>query len=53
MDIVLLGPQIRFKFKQINALCEHKGIPVVVIDNIDYGMMNGEKILDEALNLIR
>lgn len=53
IDIVLIGPQIRFKFKQINSLCEAKGVPVVVIDSIDYGMMKGDKILDNALKLIK
>lgn len=27
-------------------------IPVTVIDVIDYGRMNGEKVLDVALNLL-
>jgi len=30
---------------------EPKGIKVDVIDSVDYGMMNGEKVLNIALNL--
>ena len=29
-----------------------KGIPLEVINMADYGMMNGEKVLDQALTLI-
>lgn len=49
-DILMLGPQVRFMldgFKQKAA-----GIPVEVIDMQDYGMMNGEKVLKEALRAI-
>ncbi|MDV8935318.1 MAG: PTS sugar transporter subunit IIB, partial [Carnobacterium sp.] len=30
-----------------------KGIPLEVINMQDYGMMNGEKVLDQALNLMK
>jgi PTS system cellobiose-specific IIB component len=29
-----------------------KEIPVEVINSIDYGLMNGEKVLAQALNLL-
>jgi PTS system cellobiose-specific IIB component len=32
-------------------ICEPKGIPVDVIPMVDYGMMNGQKVLDFALKL--
>jgi PTS system cellobiose-specific IIB component len=49
-DIVLLGPQVRYLREKINTLMEGK--PVQVIDMRDYGMMDGEKVLNMALNLI-
>jgi PTS system cellobiose-specific IIB component len=49
-DVILLGPQVRFKEKQIRALVEEK-IPVSVIDMAAYGTMNGEKVLQQALSL--
>jgi PTS system cellobiose-specific IIB component len=49
-DVILLGPQVRFKEKQIRALVEEK-IPVSVIDMTAYGTMNGEKVLQQALSL--
>lgn len=52
LDVVLLGPQIKFALGKIKAICEPKGIPVDVINTADYGMMNGKKVLNQALKLI-
>ena len=46
-DIILLGPQIRFLKEKVQEAAEP--VPVCVIDTMDYGTMNGEKILREAL----
>ena len=40
-DVILLGPQIRFKEKDVKKLAEPKGIPSGVIDMRAYGMMDG------------
>lgn len=50
-DIILLGPQVRFKMKQIQELVNGT-IPVDVIDMAAYGTMNGEKVLKQALDLV-
>lgn len=50
-EILLLGPQVSYLFKQFKEAYEPKGIKVAVIDSIDYGMMNGEKVLKKALGL--
>lgn len=47
-DIVCLGPQVRFLEKKMNEMVNHEK-PVMVIDMPTYGMMNGAKVLDEAL----
>lgn len=52
MDVALLGPQVGYTLGKAKKLCEPKGIPVDVIPMIDYGMMNGAKVLDFALTLI-
>ncbi len=52
LDVVLLGPQIKFALAKFKAICEPKGIPVDVINTADYGMMNGKKVLNQALKLI-
>lgn len=52
-DVVLLGPQVRFKKKTFEKQYADKGIDFVVIDTVDYGMMNGEKVLKSALEHIK
>lgn len=52
LDAALLGPQVGYTLSKAKKVCEPKGIPVAVIPTIDYGMMNGEKVLEFALKLI-
>ncbi|WP_028274564.1 PTS sugar transporter subunit IIB [Atopococcus tabaci] len=52
VDILLLGPQVRFMKSQFEKKVADKGIVVDVINMQDYGMMNGEKVLDTALQHI-
>lgn len=51
IDVALLGPQIRFKLAEAKKICEPKGVPVDVIPMVDYGTMNGKKVLEFALKL--
>lgn len=32
---------------------EPKGIPLAVINSVDYGMMKGDKVLEQALELMK
>ena len=50
-DVALLGPQVRFMLNKAKGICEPKNVPVEVIPMLDYGMMNGEKVLDLALSM--
>lgn len=50
-DVVLIGPQVRFLEKKIRALVEPKGIQTDIIDQIAYGMMKGDQVLDQAIAL--
>lgn len=50
-DIALLGPQVGYRLKAAEQICKPKNIPVAVIPMVDYGMMNGEKVLEFALKL--
>ena len=52
VDLVLLGPQVRFVMPKAKKICDPLGIPVEVIASVDYGMMNGQKVLESALKLI-
>lgn len=53
IDVVLLGPQIRYMEKQFKDTLEPLNIPFAVINMTDYGTMNGEKVLETALSLIQ
>lgn len=50
-SIIMLGPQVRFLKSKFDHL-EKEGIPVVIIDSIKYGRMDGKSVLDDALALI-
>ncbi|CAG9295365.1 PTS sugar transporter subunit IIB [Celerinatantimonas diazotrophica] len=52
IDILLLGPQIIYLEDKIREIYEKKGVKVAVIDMVDYGSMNGDKVLDDALLLL-
>jgi cellobiose PTS system EIIB component len=49
-DVVLVGPQIRYKLPQLKKLADEKGIPIDLIAPQDYGMCNGEKVLSFAIS---
>lgn len=48
VDIVLLGPQVRFQKPQVDSLVKGR-IPVEIIDMRLYGTMNGKAVLEQAL----
>lgn len=49
-DVILLGPQVRFKLKKLQG--EYPDIPMDVIDSMTYGRMDGAKALAQARKLI-
>lgn len=51
-DMILLGPQVSFQKEEVQE--KYPQLPVEVIDMVDYGMMNGEKVFklaQEKLNM--
>lgn len=52
VDVILLGPQMGHMQKSIAEKVD-LGVPVRIIGMMDYGMMNGEKVLNDALDLIK
>lgn len=52
-DVVLLGPQVRFQAKHLVKEYADLGIPFVAMNPMDYGRLNGEGILDAALNAMK
>ena len=51
-DVVSSGSQIKFALPEIKKLTDQAGNKIGVIDMMDYGMMNGEKVLNMALELL-
>lgn len=51
MDVALLGPQVGYRLGNAKKICEPKNVPVEVIPMVDYGMMNGQKVLELAVKL--
>ena len=50
IDCVLLGPQVRFQLKKVKSFFT---CPVESIDMMDYGTMNGKKVLEFAQTLMQ
>lgn len=51
-DCLLIGPQMRFLKKKLEKTAEAYGIPLDIIDPIAYGRIDGEAVLNKALDLI-
>lgn len=51
IDVALLGPQVRYKLADAKKICGPKNVAVDVIPMMDYGTMNGKKVLEFALKL--
>ncbi|MBA4492997.1 PTS sugar transporter subunit IIB [Paenactinomyces guangxiensis] len=52
VDVVLLGPQVRYQKAQVDAIIGGR-VPVEIIDMRDYGTMNGKGVLKKALELMK
>lgn len=48
-----MGPQVKYRYGEIVEKYGSSGIPIQVIDQTDYGMMNGEKVLKSAIKLMK
>lgn len=51
-DVVLLGPQVQFELQRLTELSTPRGLPVAMIDMMDYGTMRGDRVLDKAIQLM-
>lgn len=52
VDVILLGPQVRYQLNDIKKIGDEKGIPVDTINPMHYGTCNGKEVLRTALQLI-
>ncbi|WP_019616793.1 PTS sugar transporter subunit IIB [Psychromonas ossibalaenae] len=51
-DVILLGPQIRYKKAEAQKVAGEMNIPVDSIDPMDYAMQDGLKILNFARAMV-
>ncbi len=51
-DVCLLGPQVKYKLAEFQTEAAQFNKPVEAIDPMVYGMMNGDKALDQALAML-
>ena len=52
-EVILLGPQVKFRLSETVEKYKDLPVKVGVIDGADYGTMNGEKVLKSAIKLIK
>jgi len=52
-DIVLVGPQVRYKMGVIEALAKEYNIVTALIDMKSYGEMNGKAVMQQAQDLFK
>lgn len=52
ISVVLVGPQIRYVEPKFAEVIGNRPIKLAVINMMDYGMMNGEKVLKTAIKLV-
>lgn len=52
-NVILIGPQVRYMQAQITKQAEPHGVKVDLINQMDYGMMKGEAVLQQAMNLAK
>jgi PTS system cellobiose-specific IIB component len=50
-EVILIGPQIRYKAKAIGEIAAGKKKGFAVIDSVSYGMVDGKKVLEQAYAL--
>lgn len=51
-DVLLLGPQVRYKYDALKEKLGPSGIPIAVIDSQAYASMDAEAVLKTALDMI-
>ncbi len=53
LDVALLGPQVSYTFERSKEICDGKNVPIAIIPMADYGMFDGVKVLNLALDLVK
>ncbi|QNR21037.1 PTS sugar transporter subunit IIB [Exiguobacterium sp. Helios] len=51
-DVILIGPQVRYLETKIRQVAEPKGVRVAIINQMAYGLMKGDLVLEQAQSLL-
>lgn len=51
-DVALLEPQVRHLKKEVSKIAEQHNIPVELVNQQAFALMDGDKVLDQVLNLL-
>lgn len=52
-DVILLGPQVKYRLEPTKEKYGHLGIPIEVISLEDYGNVDGERVLKRSILLMK
>lgn len=52
-DVALLEPQVRHLKKEVTKVADEHNIPVELVNQRAFALMDGDKVLDQALNLVK
>jgi PTS system cellobiose-specific IIB component len=50
-DVCLVAPQVRFKYEEFKQEANEQGKGCGLIDMMNYGLLNGEAVLEQAIDL--
>lgn len=53
IDMLLLGPHLKYMYESMKKYCDGYNVPVYVIDQKAYGMLDGGAIVDFVENQFR
>lgn len=48
-DVIMIGPQVKYLYEDTVKNFGSYGAPILMISSEDYGVMNGEKVLKQAI----
>ncbi|WP_054951234.1 PTS sugar transporter subunit IIB [Numidum massiliense] len=52
-NVALLEPQVRHLKKEVSKVAEQHNIPLELVDQFAFAMMDGDKVLDQVLNMLK
>lgn len=52
-DVILLGPQVKYKYQDTVDKYGDSGAAIEVIDLEDYGNVNGERVIKRSIQLMK